>query len=405
MLFSTIQAQNVSKEKISIGVDILNCLSVKYSVQDDGSKFECDCSKEIHFEDILECIPPGFTGTINLSNEINKIKGRIDWGYGEKELIKYLSSDAFDSKSKYPLLYKFSENRKDKEEFINWKEGLQANLEKKLLTVDSYSVENQSDAPADRQTLENKEEGLLLVEGEPSSNDKVNDNSSFFSFFTFEFDVVAILLIAFLLVLFYRLKAVPVQPYIADIEKIKNKISKEILKDINQSRTNSKGNTVSVSQEEIRKLHTEIEKLSKEIDLLKSNNISAGSIVEIQINKENTNEITSERDSNSADIFMPSPNSEGGFNNSSASVNYKDGASMYVLKKLSSTKASYRLDDRGSSINRALQLPDRNIIPVCESSNEYEPRFNKIKTDEPGVVELEGDKWIVKQKAKITYGN
>src|SRR5690606_11239158 len=97
------------------------------------------------------------------------------------------------------------------------------------------------------------------------------------------------------------------------------------------------------------------------------------------------------------------PNANGSFNESSATATYKEGASIYKFTKESFNKATFRLDDREASVRLAVQYPDKNIDPVCDALNAYNAKATRIVTREPGTVELLGDKWVLKQKAKISY--
>src|SRR5699024_4976781 len=102
-------------------------------------------------------------------------------------------------------------------------------------------------------------------------------------------------------------------------------------------------------------------------------------------------------------IYLPNPNQEGSFNESSAFTSYKEGASIYKLTKDSPIKAKFEIDNRESSIKPALQYPDKIIDPVCETENAYNPKAKMITTVQPGIVELQNGKWKVIQKAKIKY--
>ncbi|MEM4710660.1 MAG: AAA family ATPase [Candidatus Woesearchaeota archaeon] len=102
-------------------------------------------------------------------------------------------------------------------------------------------------------------------------------------------------------------------------------------------------------------------------------------------------------------FYLSTPNSDGSFNNSSASTKYKVGASIYRFTKISDNLAEFEIDQTESSIKLAIQYPDRNIDPACEAQNAYNPKAKTIVTISPGIAELVGDKWIVKEKAEILY--
>ena len=48
-------------------------------------------------------------------------------------------------------------------------------------------------------------------------------------------------------------------------------------------------------------------------------------------------------------------------------------------------------------------MPDDYIEPACESDNAFSYDYDSIKTLKKGVAIIEGDSWVVKQKAQIRY--
>lgn len=102
-------------------------------------------------------------------------------------------------------------------------------------------------------------------------------------------------------------------------------------------------------------------------------------------------------------FFLSTPNSDGSFNNSSASLHYKEGASIYNFQNTEENQAKFKIDEREASTKLAMRFPDKNIDPVCEAVNKFDPNPKSIFTVEPGVAELVGDRWRVITKARIRY--
>ncbi len=102
-------------------------------------------------------------------------------------------------------------------------------------------------------------------------------------------------------------------------------------------------------------------------------------------------------------FYLSTPNSDGSFNNSSTSPSYKEGASIYKFQNTKENQAKFKIDEHEASVRLALAYPDKNIDPVCDASNAFDPKARKIYTVEPGIAELVGDKWKVTQKARIRY--
>jgi hypothetical protein len=162
-----------------------------------------------------------------------------------------------------------------------------------------------------------------------------------------------------------------------------------------------------VSKDEIRDINNRIRDLEASIQNL-TNKLSVGnqppSIGQSgsgNINISGGNTIIKDTEQNY--FYLSTPNTDGSFNESSASPNFKEGASIYRFTKLNANKAIFQIDDRESSIRLALQFPDKSIDPVCDATNAFNPKAIKIKTDQPGEVELQNGKWRVTKKSKIRY--
>ena len=65
--------------------------------------------------------------------------------------------------------------------------------------------------------------------------------------------------------------------------------------------------------------------------------------------------------------------------------------------------AKFQIDEKETSIKLALQYPDKNIDPVCDAENAFNPRANRISTIKMGEAELQNGKWIIISKAVIRY--
>lgn len=103
-------------------------------------------------------------------------------------------------------------------------------------------------------------------------------------------------------------------------------------------------------------------------------------------------------------FYLSTPNSDGSFNDSSANPTYKEGASIYKFQNFKDSQAKFKIDENDASVKLALAYPDKNIDPVCDAQNAFDPRARRIYTVENGIAELSSDnKWKVITKAKIRY--
>ena len=151
----------------------------------------------------------------------------------------------------------------------------------------------------------------------------------------------------------------------------------------------------------IRDLETQIEKIKSQLN--NSNPISnyTAQTTQSTVQEVKQTEVISQT------FFLSTPNSDGSFNESSSSSTYKDGATIYRFTKIGSNRAKFQIDEKDASARLALQYPDKNIDPVCDAVNAFNPKATRITTVEQGEAELQNGKWVVdrNKKAKIKYEN
>ena len=161
---------------------------------------------------------------------------------------------------------------------------------------------------------------------------------------------------------------------------------------------NTSNNSISHLEDKIKKLENELRNLSTKIESTKIPlEIVQSKPVHSSWQETKQPEIKNET------FYLSNPNADGTFNESSASNQYKEGASIYRFTKVGNNRAKFQIDERESSIKLALQFPDKSIDPVCEATNSYNAKAKRIVTDSPGDAELIGEKWVKNTKAKIRY--
>jgi len=180
---------------------------------------------------------------------------------------------------------------------------------------------------------------------------------------------------------------------------------------------NSRDNEVDRLKSRLNMLEESVSKLKQEVRMLQAKVMSAG--VPLEITKPGTGEQSvksvlaqahppisapaPEPEKTIQNFYLSTPNSDGSFNNSSANPTYKEGASIYKFQSTKDNRAKFKIDEHEASVRLALAYPDKNIDPVCDALNAFDPKARKIYTVEPGIAELIGDKWKVITKAKIRY--
>lgn len=413
LCISSAFAQNVSKETIGKAIDKLNCLATQNSVTESKKDWKCDCSTSPSYDVIKSSIPADLSNTSALSDEINKIKGQ-NVPASKDDLIKYLSEDVFTNQAQFAKLYAFATARGTNKAYKDWKKKLKTEItnivsnstsEPKQPANETVQQPPVQDKPVVEQIVTSKDDN---VESAENKDESVASKG----IFTFEIDVVSIILMIVLGIVIIKLSnssstttSAPIQSKRDIPESIRNYVKEKIE---TASFSNRGSMSTGYSSKEISQMKDEIFQLRKEIESLNQKIYAEKIPFEvIQPKYEDPNpetrKSTFENKTNNEAIYLSTPNNEGSFNDSSSSTSYREGASIYKFIKTSPNNASFQIDDRESSIKMAMQFPEKNILPVCDSENEYEPKYSKVRTIEPGKVSLEGGKWNVKSKAKIRY--
>lgn len=102
-------------------------------------------------------------------------------------------------------------------------------------------------------------------------------------------------------------------------------------------------------------------------------------------------------------FYFSSPSKDSTFKDSNRTAHFKLGHSIYQFSPQSETKATFSFINDASNVHDALNYPETLLLPVCRADNDRNPRATAIETKTPGIAELEGDKWVVKQPALIRY--
>ena len=108
------------------------------------------------------------------------------------------------------------------------------------------------------------------------------------------------------------------------------------------------------------------------------------------------------------EYYLSTPNSDGTFNASSMSSQFRPSASVYkfiVTEANGTHRAEFTVANDYDAVKDALSSPGSYLDPVCESINPYFSGAKRIVNIRPGKAEKQGDKWIVKpeHKARIRY--
>ena len=401
LLLCNIVYAQVKEENFKKAVDYLNCKTVELSLKDDNNKDnyenylkEVRCNENVSSDTIGQYLAKiKIKKTIELSEEIKNLKGAFDPNWSINQAASFLSQDVFDN-GKYKDLTDFANKRKeepdaanirkDKPDFADFKTKLNEELKAKL------SAEQITSGSSGETVIPN---------GEPK---KPNTETEGFNFADW-LPMIGFLLLAAGLIGSTSYLSLQLGNIKNDLRVLQNKFASFERKSNIPPTTLVKTSTTSNSSE-INELKDAINELISRVGSLETNTTK----------KDNTNpeavtmgwQDQQPKTEPMREVFyLSTPNEDGSFNDKSAHSSYKEGASMYKFTKISYNQAEFQLDERETSFKLAFEYPDKNIDPVCDAQNAFNPKAGRIVTVQggSGKAELIGDKWKVTSKAKIRY--
>jgi hypothetical protein len=401
--FGIINAQFVTQESYQKAINYLNCKSVELSLKSDEvslNKFKDNCNCEIitsiDSNKILKSIPPNISQTRGLSQEFAKISKLTPFEDNMviEDCINLFTDEIFNNSRKYEKIFDFADRHQINQPNSDFKQTLKLQL-KNILKIDKNNTSQIVDTNNQFDTYKSEED--------PDTTQ--SDDTSFLGGLADYLILICLLLVILLLIRSFGNSNAEGKNYDSLINRI---IESRRMNEHFAAKNNFSIPTRNeVSKDEIRDINNRIRDLEASIQNLTSKLSTGNQPPSIgqsgSGNTSNSGGNTIIKDTEQNYFYLSTPNTDGSFNESSASPNFKEGASIYRFTKLNANKAIFQIDDRESSIRLALQFPDKSIDPVCDATNAFNPKAIKIKTDQPGEVELQNGKWRVTKKSKIRY--
>lgn len=398
LLFGFTQAQ-VSKDSYEKAIDLLNCKTVELTLPKENIQRyqqQCPCN-ETDFTQINKFLTSvgKLDATIALSNEVESLKKSFKENWKKEDVVSFLSESIFTDK-KYQKIVAFADKRKGKPEFNTYKTNLKTDLANKLVesvTQDNVTVPTNTDLQ--QSTLEDRISALEKYK-------TTDNNKSWFSGITSQ--IVVVSLIVSLLLSFITLFLAS-KLFNGDDGEISNSIKNYVKRKIDDASFNRNTSGSNINSSELRNATNKIRDLESQIEKIKKQ-LNTSTPVQ-NFTTQPTYQETKQPEVITQTFFLSTPNSDGSFNESSAQPTYKEGATIYRFTKIGSNRAKFQIDEKDASAKLALQYPDKNIDPVCDAVNAFNPKATRITTVEQGEAELQNGKWIVEKnkKARIKYEN
>jgi hypothetical protein len=393
----------VSKATFDKAVDFLNCKVVGVSLQSDKNLYQqymqiCPCGDDISYPQIQGFLTSvGVVDkTVAVSTEIENLKTTYKEGLKKDEAVIFLSETIFTDHTKYQKLFQFAEKRKTDASFATFKKALKTDLQNELAMLENENSETTNNSANSLGKNASLEERVLELEQLKINSD---EGEGWFTKNINIFVIISLTLSIFLSII--AIVHVTNGGFVGG-EKVTEGIRKYVNDKISEAsfiKIKSNSNTIS---------NVDLEHIINELKRVELIAVSKNTPMEIVYPKQDSySQDTKQLEIKSDFFYLSTPNADGSFNDSSASLNYKEGASIYKFTKIENSRAKFQIDERETSIKFALTYPDKSIIPVCDSVNEYESKYTHIRTLIQGEAELQNGKWIVNknQKAKIRYEN
>ncbi|MBY5957073.1 hypothetical protein KUV50_02925 [Membranicola marinus] len=389
----------VTKESYEKAVDILNYQSVYYSLSvlsptsgvTANFKANCNCKNKPVFEKIKSSIPETELKTIEISNKIQELKSQDISAFDQSRALNFLLNASFNESE---VLKDFKSQLDQKGKLSDYKANLTQQLEGVLQENIPVNTTSQKESESKLSAIDDRVRKI-----EKNQNSK-EEKSGIFGGFSDYLVILAVVLgiLGLFLALRKRDNYEELLPRILESRRLKDLIHSQI----NSTNSGMRNNNSTYSeirdmQGRIRDLEALIQRLNSDIEKLKQPRSTYPS------SPSTSNQEVRQPEPKTEILFLSTPNSDGSFNESSASTTYKDGASIYRLMKTGNSNANFQIDEKETSIKLALQYPDKNIDPVCDAENAFNPRSNRISTIKMGEAELQNGKWIINSKAVIRY--
>jgi hypothetical protein len=402
LLFGFAQAQ-VSKESYEKAVDLLNCKTVeltlpKENIQQYQQQCDCNATDFAQINKFLTSVGK-LDATIALSNEVESLKKSFKENWKKEDVVTFLSESIFTDK-KFQKIAAFADKRKGKPEFDSYKLNLKTDVANALVESVTQETVTSTNTSVQQPNVEDRISKL-----EENQNTKKDDNgilgglADYLILFSILLGVIALLLAL--------RKPSSETDYDSLIDKLircqrmNSHFQSQQSVFRNTSNNNSSSAELRDANNRIRDLETQIEKIKSQLST--TNPVSSYTAQTTQP----TYQEVKQPEVITQTFFLSTPNSDGSFNESSASSTFKDGATIYRFTKIGDNRAKFQIDEKDASARLALQYPDKNIDPVCDAVNAFNPKATRIITVEQGEAELQNGKWVVdrNKKAKIKYEN
>ena len=185
-------------------------------------------------------------------------------------------------------------------------------------------------------------------------------------------------------------------------ERIDRRLSKSEYEqsNIQINPSNSRNKSNSHFERDIRDIYQKISDLNIAMEGLQNSN-SNSSVSSIHKTSQVKNISQPKPKETQKFVFAKTPIEDKVFN--AFDVTDDEDGKFYKFLLKENNQAEFEFFNTENSAKRALNAPDSFLYPACEETEPLNQNANKIITIKPGIAIKQENKWIVKEKAQITY--
>lgn len=395
LVYSITKAQNIDATSYEKAITYFECECVKIAEKQNAKNLDCysiENSAEINKLNLGR-------HTKDLVKEIRSLKRGDTEIQSKEELISFLTKKLFNEKGNFPRIYAFAHKDKDRKDDIEMLVSDLKTFITKLPEADSGDA--QVDVTASGEEDIDSVTTNTIQEATPKTSTLQNHaDETKASFFSFQMNLtdIALAILVIVICLLY-------------VEKVKGDLNNELSKlKSKQPNNQDKAYIMMELQGDVRALKSQIRELKdrQPIDSqeIKHEKETREIFLEIPKSVQPEPPVIPPEPLEKI-LYMPAPNEDGSFDESSSSEIKKPLATLYEFKihPTNPNKATFTFCSDDNGMKKALSNPRQNLTPVCYEENDAFSGMQRIVQIESGIAQKEGDRWIVTpaNKARIKY--
>jgi len=408
--------QKLSKNKYGHAVDFIDCKINEYTLKDDqlaAYKEQCSCSANTDYRKIESFLKDQkLKKNMTMAGEIQKLKSD-QGGLNAEDAAAFFTGKIFNDKKHYATLAAFYEKHNKENSFPGLISEIKVGLSEiaEAADPDEQGTQKKYDPPTFYVTPDSLDRALLQLQ-------KLQDkDNSFFKGFLVDIDVIAIVFSLLCFFIVFRLRKDSPQTFVKttgnfqDIPEyirtyVKTKIDEKVPETVLRKITDS--SKQEYYDKQIKELREELTALRQKLDRLPAGRLTVDTLAEETKTPEVIPKDVPPQDkaeTRQEVFYLSTPTQEGNFNTQSATASYREGASIYRVTRLSPDRGQFQIDEHETAVRLALQYISLRIQPCCTPVNAYDQDAKRIRVIKPGLLERQGDKWVVLEKSEISYEN